>query len=1788
MAPNKKGKQENKLQGRKLKKAARRTFAGLFMASAIMVAAIPPRDTTAKITEAETSYTVSKLQQKLDNDGTSFGYLAGISDLEAQVIDEVSYDDSLVCSSNKLGDGKSGTVYTVSQSSNEAKELIWQYKYFITTFNGIQGAVIYQYNAFRGREETLIVPDELVTEYRSFDSSTVDEYYNNLSSSETSLSVVYNAPYSETMPEDYTKYLSGYSFTYNGETKSANVAKGIFENYPDAQDKCREWVASLYENPSDPVYDSKTWTDLGTEMITERSEQNILFCDLAAQGVFNGASFLNGWRQATLDLVRKGDSGDYSYLVRYLDDTKYGKFENGIGVDEQGYVYDDYIPLYGIGAYYATNNQSMDVGSASDHIIRGAFQGVDNVENIVIGQSEIKDQKPQQIGPYAFNGCSSLETIELTNSSSIGARSFKNCKNLVSVQLNENIASIGTEAFYGCSSLDSCKAEGVDGWDIVIPQQVSSIGVGAFAYCETVESVSFENLNTDCDILDYAFYNDLNLNSPDMNTTHINSLGNGVFALDDKNGLPWTSVDLPVVKNGPSGDESSGSYGDYMFYNRDHIDQVNIPGNYGGSKKAYLYDNFLRNCSYLKQLHFDDTNGGKCSYVMFNGDELFSSIIGDSDADADVFFVYGPKTAIQGGTSMPEPRRSTLGSLWGGSTAEHQYVPYRYVENGKTYTETQSGNFYLTIDEDGVLVSCTYADSSTADPVLTIPAKIGDQKVTALGPDCFDDTVRGLVEELVIADDSISTIADEVFKGFSLLEKVTIGNSVTSIGSNVFQDCPRLEDITFNHENDNLTVGDGTFATGSAKLTIHGRISEGFAPYTYAMDPENYANKNTGVRIRYISSFPSYLTVMYDDNTEKITLLDYPKYDTLDEQFTDYRQEQMTKYYNQYKGEKEGRSLRYDYACAIIDYLSESIKGNEVSWDTVDAANGPWVNADWLGASDSYEYQLCNNNKHDLIDPDYLVYFYENHYQDLAARGYFSKAEDWNILSPFKPIKAYAATSSADLAEILGIDEAEAVNVRTGYTQIFDNHILNNVSDQAISSTEGVAIPYFNAQTVGGTEYDHCYSITGNAENPHGNVGLNEDERALINACEEIEVPAGVDSIDAYAYYSNTANGANISAYFKAGTDLSLEVAKMYMGSLVNGYGSTTDEHPGLFSGYYVEEDSGEVKAIGNDRIKKIILNTVDTLPDYCFESCENLETAKLGNLQDIGKVPFKGCTSMKTVETTNNKYFSDNQIVYEDLGANKFRIIEGLASRGKDGYGSAVISSAEDEKLLSTVDIADNAFQECEGITRAVLTDMEMVDTIPVDCFKDCTLLNSVELPENVTTIRDGAFEGDGVVVSIPAKEVQIDDDAFDHDWGSTIRTRSDSAAARYAEPHKVNLDVDNNYKVTFIDYDGSMWDEQTVAEYGAAVLPANPTRDGYTFIGWRVIGDEGDYKYVTCDMTLMAQYEKNPEEQKKGTVTGNSKKKEEGGGGGGSSSKTTKYRVIVEYGSGDGDYEKDSTVSIYANDPPSGNVFDRWVVISGLSSLNDAGNRFTTFKMPTNEVRVQATYKKDTGTSGNTSSRTSSLGSYASDDGTSKRASTTSKTSTGNTGRTSVIVNSSGITNQDLANAVVHGSTDNFVVRITQDDSTTGQVEEALRATYGTLDNLLYYPMNIQLFNADGTMQISDTSGLTVDITVPLPDALRTYGGNNKVAAIRAGSLETLAPRFTSISGVPCITFTASHFSPYVIWTDTAHLADGLMDANPKTGDVEPKWFLSGGLAAISLLLFFKKDKKIRKTAG
>ena len=176
------------------------------------------------------------------------------------------------------------------------------------------------------------------------------------------------------------------------------------------------------------------------------------------------------------------------------------------------------------------------------------------------------------------------------------------------------------------------------------------------------------------------------------------------------------------------------------------------------------------------------------------------------------------------------------------------------------------------------------------------------------------------------------------------------------------------------------------------------------------------------------------------------------------------------------------------------------------------------------------------------------------------------------------------------------------------------------------------------------------------------------------------------------------------------------------------------------------------------------------------------------------------------------------------------------------------------------------------------------------------------------------------------------------------------------------------------------------------------------------------------------------------------------------------------------------------------------------------------------------------------------------------------------------------SGDTDFENSTATVNGSTDNnYVVKITKSSAADAEFRSALESQYGNIDAFKYYAMDISLYDETGTTKIDNPQGVSVTLTVPLPDETVSYGGNNQAAAVGSiGNLEDLSTRFTTIGGKACATFTATHFSTYGFYVDTNNLsANGSLDSTPKTGDpISPKWFLSLGLAALSMFLFLKRD--------
>lgn len=359
--------------------------------------------------------------------------------------------------------------------------------------------------------------------------------------------------------------------------------------------------------------------------------------------------------------------------------------------------------------------------------------------------------------------------------------------------------------------------------------------------------------------------------------------------------------------------------------------------------------------------------------------------------------------------------------------------------------------------------------------------------------------------------------------------------------------------------------------------------------------------------------------------------------------------------------------------------------------------------------------------------------------------------------------------------------------------------------------------------------------------------------------------------------------------------------------------------------------------------------------------------------------------------------------------------------------------------------------------------------------------------------------------------------------------------------------------------------------------IISADAAPEGQEFSGWdvspaaTVLADKTRPSTIltmpASDVAIIAQYQ-----EKEGASTPEPQQM---------------YKLVVQNGNGSGSYAAGSQVVISAHEPAAGQQFSSWTISPDSTVTTDKTLSAIVITMPENDVAAIANYKaRATGSSNTTGSGNTSSTNTNRPSGGINSVTPTNRPSSGSgtssNGGTTVVIDKNGLSNTGVVSATVNGSSDNFVLKITESTSATEAVLKALLAEYGNVDNIKYFPMDISLYDATGNTKITDTTGLSVNITLPLPDSLIQYAGNNKAAGVVNDKLDKLNPRFSTINGVSCITFTAEHFSPYVIYVDLTNLSDGtISDNTPTTGDgIHPKWFLSIGLACLSFVMFMMKD--------
>ena len=109
-----------------------------------------------------------------------------------------------------------------------------------------------------------------------------------------------------------------------------------------------------------------------------------------------------------------------------------------------------------------------------------AFNGNSSIKTVDLGNAS----RLSRIGDNAFNGCSSLSEITIPETvEEIGFGAFQNCCELKTAVINGNISKLPSQCFYNCENLSSIK----------LSDSIAKIGEFALSECDSLTHITISN-----------------------------------------------------------------------------------------------------------------------------------------------------------------------------------------------------------------------------------------------------------------------------------------------------------------------------------------------------------------------------------------------------------------------------------------------------------------------------------------------------------------------------------------------------------------------------------------------------------------------------------------------------------------------------------------------------------------------------------------------------------------------------------------------------------------------------------------------------------------------------------------------------------------------------------------------------------------------------------------------------------------------------------------------------------------------------------------------------------------------------------------------------------------------------------------------------------------------------------------------------------------------------------------------------------------------------------------------
>lgn len=395
-----------------------------------------------------------------------------------------------------------------------------------------------------------------------------------------------------------------------------------------------------------------------------------------------------------------------------------------------------------------------------------AFSNCDNLRAITIPGSVVS------IGDYAFQSCDKLTKVVIKNGvQSIGYCSFDGCNNMAEINLPSSLLTIDKLAFCQCSSLTS----------ISIPEKITTIYGSTFAYCSSLKEVTlpknlqiiYGNAFSGCGIISIVIPNS------------VTTLGEGAFS----NCTNLTSVSL---SNNLSTIPKSA------FSGCENLTSVSIPKGVTTIGSSAFWD-----CTNLTSVSIPE---------------------GVTTIEAGAFYHCGLTTLTLPNSlqTIKDPEFSNnAGAFHGNYRLTKVVIPGNVTRiGGNAFSECTSLS-QVTLSEGITTIGFSAFQACSSLRSITLPEGLTTIEAAAFyGCDLVN----------VSLPSSLKTIEDCAYQGRPSSEYGTFGgnknlasiiipNGVTKIGSFAFQYCTSLQTIVLSNEL--LTLGESAFYSCSSLSSIN-------------------------------------------------------------------------------------------------------------------------------------------------------------------------------------------------------------------------------------------------------------------------------------------------------------------------------------------------------------------------------------------------------------------------------------------------------------------------------------------------------------------------------------------------------------------------------------------------------------------------------------------------------------------------------------------------------------------------------------------------------------------------------------------------------------------------------------------------------------------------------------------------------------------------------------------------------------------------------------------------------